>query len=242
MSDAKVSNVIEPRTPRGVAARARLKDAGRRVLDRLPYSQMRVADVTDEAGVASGLFYRYFPDLLSLAKELLSDLLLELQNQTVADFSEYEDPLFERVRRNHTNLIRNFLVTPGLMRAFDPVSDADPAFRRHVRSALQRHLEFLITGRRRWMAKDTPAVRAEILMLGHAATGLANQCLRARYFEQDRVLKAWDLQPDEMAEWLTVLFYRAVTGQEPKAEWLRHADRLSRLPGFSSDSVHLIQG
>ena len=63
------------RSARGEQARARLKEAAARVLERVGYRQMRVVDVTREAGVASGLFYHFFPDLKTLTIEVLQDFM-----------------------------------------------------------------------------------------------------------------------------------------------------------------------
>jgi AcrR family transcriptional regulator len=49
--------------PRGLKSRERLKQAARAVLNEQGYRSLRVQDVTARAGVASGLFYRYFHDL-----------------------------------------------------------------------------------------------------------------------------------------------------------------------------------
>ena len=67
-------------SPRGEAARARLKEATGRVLERVGYRQMRVADVTREAGVATGLFHHYFPDLKTATIEVLRDFMTRFED------------------------------------------------------------------------------------------------------------------------------------------------------------------
>src|SRR5688500_5313029 len=66
------------RKEQAVETRARLKDATRTVLGRIGYRQMRIADVTREAGVAVGLFYHYFPDLKAVTSEVLTDYMAEM--------------------------------------------------------------------------------------------------------------------------------------------------------------------
>ena len=61
------------KSAKGERARAGLKAACLRVLERQGYHKMRIADVTQEAGVAQGLFYHYFKDLKSLTLEVLTD-------------------------------------------------------------------------------------------------------------------------------------------------------------------------
>ena len=48
-----------PRRPKGELARERLKAAAVSLLDRVGYHQLRVKDITTEAGVAAGLFHHY---------------------------------------------------------------------------------------------------------------------------------------------------------------------------------------
>ena len=50
----------DPPTRKGDRTRARLRIACARSLEQHGYHAMRVADITQEAGVAEGLFYAYF--------------------------------------------------------------------------------------------------------------------------------------------------------------------------------------
>ena len=59
---------------KGEKARAKLKAAALVVMQQVGFHKMRITDVTQEAGVASGLFYHYFDDLKSLTLEVLGDL------------------------------------------------------------------------------------------------------------------------------------------------------------------------
>ena len=55
---AKAKTKTKPK--RGELAREKLKAAAVRVLNQAGFHQMRIKDVTQEAGVATGLFYHYF--------------------------------------------------------------------------------------------------------------------------------------------------------------------------------------
>src|SRR3954465_15562882 len=77
-SKAMAKATAKAPNPRAQATRDRLKEACRRVLDRVGYADIKIADVTAEAGVAVGLFYHYFKDLRSLVVELLEELTGEL--------------------------------------------------------------------------------------------------------------------------------------------------------------------
>jgi AcrR family transcriptional regulator len=49
-----------PLTDRGQARRRQLLDAARRVFERIGFTEARVADIAQEAGVSHGTFYTYF--------------------------------------------------------------------------------------------------------------------------------------------------------------------------------------
>ena len=68
------------KSAKGEQARKKLKRACLEVLERVGYHEMKVTDVTKEAGVASGLFYHYFKDLKSLTLEVLTDFVSESGN------------------------------------------------------------------------------------------------------------------------------------------------------------------
>lgn len=53
---------------------AELKEAARRLLVRKGYADMKITDITEEAGRANGLFYRYFTDKAALLRALIADL------------------------------------------------------------------------------------------------------------------------------------------------------------------------
>ena len=55
---------------RGLRSRERLKRAARDVLNERGYRKIRTQDVTERAGVASGLFYHYFRDLREVVAEV----------------------------------------------------------------------------------------------------------------------------------------------------------------------------
>jgi AcrR family transcriptional regulator len=59
-------------------SREKLKQAAVTCINRSGFRDMRVQDITVEAGVANGLFYRYFEDLNEIAVEIASDLFARL--------------------------------------------------------------------------------------------------------------------------------------------------------------------
>ncbi|MFI6297168.1 TetR/AcrR family transcriptional regulator [Nonomuraea sp. NPDC050790] len=62
---------------------AELKDAVRRLLTRKSYAEIKITDITAEAGKAVGSFYRYFEDKDALLTSLAGDFQAALRSHVV---------------------------------------------------------------------------------------------------------------------------------------------------------------
>lgn len=116
----KVNAIITPTQKRGREMQARLVQATLELLENQIFEEISVADITQQAGVAVGTFYRRFT-----SKEALLPLLYEAYNvrtekwfaAMVAD-EGFEAPEREtRVRRVVTHLMEFCEDNRGLMRA-----------------------------------------------------------------------------------------------------------------------------
>ncbi len=71
-------------TPRAQRTEAELKAAARRLLTRKAYSDIKITDITTEAGRAAGSFYRHFADKDALMTALIADFADQLHARVVA--------------------------------------------------------------------------------------------------------------------------------------------------------------
>ncbi|MGC9671397.1 enoyl-CoA hydratase-related protein [Planosporangium sp. 12N6] len=69
---------LQPRTQKGNRTRSLLKTSARNVFGRIGYGHARVSDITSEANLSQGSFYRYFTDKEAVLMELLEDLLRDV--------------------------------------------------------------------------------------------------------------------------------------------------------------------
>jgi AcrR family transcriptional regulator len=67
----------EPPTTKGRNTRQRLVAAATSLFEENGYAHIRIADITERAGVSQGAFYRYFADRRSLMLELMRQLTAE---------------------------------------------------------------------------------------------------------------------------------------------------------------------
>ena len=118
-----------PRRPKGELARERLKAAAVSLLDRVGYHQLRVKDITAEAGVAAGLFHHYYNGLEALIDEILEDHIaaFEATEQIERDVSKGD--WFSRLRSHYRVAVHAHAAHPGIMRCIDQFCVDDPAFR-----------------------------------------------------------------------------------------------------------------
>ncbi len=227
-----------PRTARGEAARERIKEAARITFNRMGYRRARVVDITTEAQVASGLFYRYFQDLREIAAELCGEMIAPFLAIDEAMDGDAADRLFEKLRIHHAIQTGNYLRNPGLMRAWVPLSEDSPKSLAAAHADYQRYLEYLVTDR--WPEPGAPPSpgSARALMLGYAALGAGEMPMVAYANWRLRSLRPLELAEDALAEWLALIVYRMFRGRDPAPGSLRHADALAALPFLSGLAGH----
>lgn len=213
---------------RGEAARARLKEATARVLERLGYRQMRVADVTREAGVATGLFHHYFPDLKTATIEVLTDFMTRFEDLESIESGIAKGDWYGRSLAHNRLVVQSFARNPGTMRCMVQVGDEEPEFGEIWRASYYRRLELLV----RAMPRLFPSAGlsdAEARLVTRILAGIGEHVLAEYYILKVPALRELDLDEEQMAEWITVMFHRALFLENPPPARLRHAVKLAEM-------------
>lgn len=210
------------RSARGEAARQRLKDAAAQVLERVGYRQMRVVDVTAEAGVAAGLFYHYFPDLKALTIEVLQDFMQRFEALDDIERGVAKGDWYARMHAHNLLAVRSYARNPGIMRCMVQVGDEEPEFGELWRASLQRRLS--------WFVRALPLLfpqagldEGRARLLSTLLAGIGEHLLAEYYIARAPQLRELQLDEEEMAEWISVMFHRALFLENPPRERLRHA-------------------
>ncbi|HAN27733.1 MAG TPA: hypothetical protein DCP75_08460 [Haliea salexigens] len=217
-----------PRRPKGELARERLKAAAVSLLDRVGYHQLRVKDITAEAGVAAGLFHHYYNGLEALIDEILEDHIaaFEATEQIERDVSKGD--WFSRLRSHYRVAVHAHAAHPGIMRCIDQFCVDDPAFRARWQASYNRRLK-LLAAVFPYVFPNSDLNEHEVNLVVHALSGIGQEVLRTRYIERNADLLALGLSEDELAEWLAALFYRGLFACNPPRRVLNHADRVLSL-------------
>ncbi|MDP4789330.1 MAG: TetR/AcrR family transcriptional regulator [Haliea sp.] len=213
------------RRQKGELARERLKTAAVTLLDGVGYHQLRVKDITTEAGVAAGLFHHYYSGLDALIKEILEDHIaaFEATEQIERDVSKGD--WFSRLRSHYRVAVQAHAAHPGIMRCIDQFCVDDPAFRARWQASYNRRLK-LLTAVFPYVFPASDLSENEVNLLVYALSGIGQDVLRAYYIERQPDLVALGLQEEELAEWLAALFYRGLFACNPPRRLLRHADKI----------------
>ena len=117
----------DPPKQKGQRTRERLRIATGRVLTERGYHSLRVIDVTDQAGVAEGLFYAYFKDKAEASLAVLESLLGDFYLQHLTAPMEASSRL-EAIRSANRRWLALCRANAGLMRCVLQVGDEVPEF------------------------------------------------------------------------------------------------------------------
>lgn len=205
--------------PRGLRSRERLKRAARELLNERGFRQLRVQDVTAHAGVASGLYYRYFHDLREIVEEISRDFFAELL--TDVDPDETGEHRYDWIFDNLNNVVRRFAQNPGILAClFGMAGDSaefDQIWKENAHRWNLRVAEYL----RRELRCDAAHARRMGFMLGAMTEGVVYQAL----IRQTEDLVEMGGKPEDIADVLAVMWYRAIYLEDPPLARLRPAGR-----------------
>ena len=199
---------------RGLRSRDALKRAARDVLNDKGFLHLRVQDITERAGVAAGLFYRYFHDLRGIIAEVAQDFFGELlRNEGGA--VEQREPytwILHKVR----GAVQAFASNPGVLGCMFGFAGTYDEFDRIWKDNAHRWnlsvAEFLVRE-----SGYTPArARSMSFMLGAMTEGVIYQAL-IRHTED---LVGRGRRPRDIAGPLAVLWYRAIYLADPPTDQL----------------------
>lgn len=225
--NARRTRPSPPATPRGIKRHEQIKAAAARVLERVGYSNLTLADVADEAGVNVSLLYHYFADKSDLTFAVLSDAV----DSTVLFAREVTatEP-FQRIYLANLQAAELYERNPGLMRCLLHFGEAQGEFFELFRRETAKHNRRVANDIARQMT-DSPLSEPERLLLAHALGGMVDNFLFDRYVEQLPELVAVTPKPQDVAEFVSILWYRALYLKPPKSKNIKKFKRIAAAAG-----------
>ncbi len=209
-----------PARRKGERTRDRLKLAAVRALEQRGYLQLRVADICRRARVSDAVFYVYFSNKGEITVEVLSEFLDHTFEVGEAPDGKPQRSLFEALEHTNRRWISAVRANAGLTRCLLQLADQVPPFRELV--SRRNHQWYLHVTRallRRVGAGELD--EGAPLLAVHALGGMIDE-LCSKVFvgrEPHAVALAERVVPTEaaLAEFVSILWYRALFGREPVA-------------------------
>lgn len=220
--------MIKTKSSKGELARNKLKQACLRVLERVSYHHMRISDVTQEAGVATGLFYHYFKDLKSLTKEVLSDFIASSQNVTEIEKNVAKGDWFARIYAHNRFVVKTYAAKPEVMRSIFQLADIDEEFSQTLKASFIQQLQWLVNLMPR-LFPEAKMSNHQALMVIYTLASSGEVVLRDYFINKDPVLNAETLSVDDIAELLSVMFYRGLFLRNPPKEKLHYTCHIANM-------------
>lgn len=206
-----------PMTRRGRATRQRLKEALTRLLQEHAFHEIRLEDITREAGVRVSLFYHYFPSKTDITQEVLSDLLDRFRDE-VSERPRSDSPL-ETIHYANQRMVALYRANPGAMRCLLEVDQAKAPFApmwRELTLAWNRRIAASI----RRQAPDAFKTDGEYLALAYALAGTADSFLFEFFVQKNQALQETFPDEEAVAVFLTTLWYRSLHLVNPPDNFL----------------------
>ena len=221
-------DAAQTRSARGARARARLKAAALVVLEREGYHKMRIADVTQEAGVAQGLFYHYFKDLKSLTLEVLTDFATSATDWEAIEKDIARGDWYGRIYAHNLLVVNSYARRPGVMRCLLQMADEDLEFSAMLRESYRQQLMWLVE-LMPGMFPEVKFKKHQALMVVYSLAGIGEGMLREYFVNESKTLRAAQMSPEQLAELLATLFYRALFLENPSSKQLRFTRNLAAM-------------
>jgi len=125
---AKSEVRVTPRSARGIRTRTALVKAARVVFERDGYLEARLADISAEAGVASGSLYTYFEGKEEIFQAVAEQVTEEMVHPHLRARTGITDPR-ELIDLANREYLRAYKKNAKLMGLFEQVSQVDEEFR-----------------------------------------------------------------------------------------------------------------
>lgn len=221
-----------PITKRGQATRERLLQAMRELLQERAFHEIRLEDITRQAGVRVSLFYHYFQSKIDITHELLSSILERFIGEIEAHNKE-SSPI-DAIHYANQRMAALYAANPGAMRCLlEAHADVAPFGRMWRKLTLEWNERIAQSIARQFpSAFSSPA---DYLTVAYSLAGAADSVLYEYYVLRNPAMRAAHPSDEDIARLLTTLWFRTLYLKNPPAGFLGQ-----RLTGFLGLGTTLI--
>jgi AcrR family transcriptional regulator len=196
--------------PKGQRTAQQIRIAACTLLERAALQDLTVTAICNEAGVANGTFYLYFPDQAHLLDDLLQGFAGFLQAGMIdASQSSHGRPMLGATQA----YARLFEGNRGLMKCLIHHLDAFPAARAAFHRLNREWIETVVTATRRRLAREgrgDAVTEAELTRRAYALGGMTDHYLSSLYLSQEPGLVAVSDDRAAVIDTLTTIWERGL--------------------------------
>ena len=203
---------VTPRSARGIRTRSALVAAARVVFERDGYLDARLADISAEAGVASGSLYTYFDGKEEIFRAVAEQVAEEMVHPHLRARTGVTDPR-ELIDLANREYLRAYKKNAKLMGLFEQVSQVDEEFRavriERADAFVRRNAKMIRT------LQEAGAADAEMdpLLTAHALSAMVSRMAYVAYVQQ--VPMPFERLVETLNRiWIKALGLEAVDGSE----------------------------
>jgi TetR/AcrR family transcriptional regulator, transcriptional repressor for nem operon len=215
-----------PKRTKGARTKDALKLGAIQVLDEVGYHAMRVSDICDAAGVALATFYLYFTNKSDVTLQVLSEYLEQGVGLLTARGGART--AFEAIREANLRWLQVMRANAGLSRCIMQLGDEEPGFRELThRTNHDWYARIAQSFVRRFPGAVSPDVA---LLAAYSLGAMMDEMARKLVVYPDPALLelVGKIAPSDeaVADFLTVLWHRALYGAAPIEAGLGEAARM----------------
>lgn len=204
---------VTPRSARGIRTRTALVTAARVVFERDGYLDARLADISAEAGVASGSLYTYFEGKEEIFRAVAEQVAEEMMHPHLRARTGVTDPR-ELINLANREYLRSYKKNAKLMGLFEQVSQVDEEFRavriERANAFVQRNAKMIRT------LQEAGAADTELdpLLTAHALSGMVSRMAFVAYVQ--KVPMPFERLVETLNRiWVRALGLESASGLEP---------------------------
>jgi TetR/AcrR family transcriptional regulator, transcriptional repressor for nem operon len=215
-----------PKRTKGARTKDALKLGAIRVLDEVGYHAMRVSDICEAAGVALATFYLYFTNKSDITLTVLSEYLDQgMGHMALRDGARTP---FEAIRAANLRWLQGIRANAGLSRCITQLGDEEPGFRELAHRINRQWYERIAQS---FVRRFSGAVPEDVALLAAYSLGaMMDEVARKLVVYPDPALLTLvgKIAPtdEDISDFLTVLWHRALYGGVPEGAKLGEAARI----------------
>lgn len=212
---------------KSVQTRLRLLASACALLEKTPYSDLKIGDVCEHAGMSHGIAYHYYKDKKDLIADLVERFIKEISDGYFGHpILEIKSDPYLRIFDANAYYFRCIERNAGVFATLFSLR-GDPSVTRNtlrqLNNAWNRRIGESIRG-----DFDPPLSKEERLLLGYTLGGMADDLLGQFYAIRNPDLKVPENNTEQrrICELLSILWYRAVYAKAPSKRMIVAAREL----------------